>query len=226
MTFINDWINVAPEFLRGLWVAVRVTAVCLTIGIPAGLLLALGVMSKRRAIHIPVVLLVEAGRGMPALLVLQLTYFGLPQYGLTLSSFVATVAALGLNTAAYTSEFIRGGLQSVPQGEIEAAQAMNMSAIDTLRFIIIPEGLRVAIAPVLGYSILIFQATSLAFTIALPELMSSTISAASSSFQYMSYFIFAGILYLAITIPASQGAILLERRFSRHLPTFAAISHG
>lgn len=217
MSFIHEWVDVAPAFLHGLATSVEVTLASLVVGVPGGLLLAVGVMSPRRIVRVPLLTVVEIGRGMPALLVLELVYFGLPSEGLTLSSFAATVVALGFNTAAYTSEYIRGGLQSVPHGEIEAAMALNLTRRDTLIHILIPEGMRVALPPVLGVAILIFQATSLAFSIGLSELMNQASSAAAVTLHYMSLFVFAGLLYAVVTIPASHLTSLLERRLSRHL---------
>ena len=84
----------------------------------------------------------------------------------------SAIAALAWNTAAYTSEIIRAGLDAVPQGQQEATSALGMSRGDALRFVIIPQGLRVAIPALLGFSILVFQGTSLCFTIALQEIIS------------------------------------------------------
>jgi polar amino acid transport system permease protein len=217
VSFLQDWSDAAPNFLDGLIVSVEVTLASLAVGLPLALAFAVASMSKTAFVRIPVLVVVEVGRGMPALLVLSLAYFGLPQYGITWSSFFATVVALGFTTSAYAAEYIRGGLQSVPQGEVEAAAALNFSRLDTMRYVVIPEGLRVSIPPVLGLSIQIFQASSLAFTIALPELMSKVSSEASASLKYISLFLFAAALYASITIPASYLTLLLERRLSRHL---------
>jgi polar amino acid transport system permease protein len=217
MSFLQDWSDAAPNFLDGLLVSVEVTLASLAVGLPLALAFAVATMAKSRYASIPALVVVEIGRGMPALLVLSLVYFGLPQYGITWSSFFATVVALGFTTSAYAAEYIRGGLQSVPDGEIEAAAALNLSHVDTMRYVIIPEGVRVSIPPILGLSIQIFQASSLAFTIALPELMSKVSSEASASLKYISLFVFAALLYASITIPASYVTLLVERRFSRHL---------
>ena len=217
MSLLNDWIQYYPALLSGLWVSVRVAALSLLIGMPCGLLLALGASSKRRPLRIVTIALVEIGRGTPALVVLQLIYFGLPTVRVTLSSFIAAALALALTTAAYTSEILRGGLQAVPAGEVEAASALGMSQRDTLRFIVIPQGVRVAIPPLMGFAILIFQATSLAFTIALPELLSQAYSTGSATFRYMNILALAGLLYAAVTIPASWLSERAEKRLGRHL---------
>lgn len=217
MNFLNEWIGFIPALLSGLWVSLKLTGFSLLIGLPVGLLLALGASSKNRPLRLIVIIVVEIGRGTPALVVLQLFYYGLPSAGLTLASFTAAGLALALTTAAYTSEILRGGLQAVPAGEVEAAHALGMRHTDTLRYVVIPQGVRVALPPLMGFAILVLQMTSLAFTIALPELLSRAYSIGSSSFQYMSVLILAGLLYSAVTIPASWLCERVEKRLARHL---------
>ncbi len=217
MSFLNDWLQDYPSLLSGLWVSVRLAGVTLFIGMPCGLLLALGASADSRGLRVCTIALVEIGRGTPALVMLQLVYFGLPSVHLTFSSFAAATLALVLTTAAYTSEIIRGGLQAVPAGEVEAAHALGMAQKDTLRFIVIPQGVRVAIPALMGFSILIFQATSLAYTIALPELLSQAYSTGSTTFRYMSVLALAGLFYAAITIPTSWLSERAEKRLARHL---------
>src|SRR5262249_24376159 len=150
----------------------EVAALSLLFGIPLGFLLALAVASKTAWIKGPSLFCVEVGRGAPALVLLQFIYFGLPNAGITLSSFLASIVALACNTGAYTSEIIRGSLHSVANGQQEAAEALGLSRMDELRFVILPQSIRVALPPLIGFSILLFQGTSLCFTIALPELVS------------------------------------------------------
>lgn len=217
MGFLSTWGDAFPDLLPGLWVSIKVTLIALVIGMPLGLLLAIANGARTFLLRWLAVGLVEIGRGMPALVMLQLLYFGLPSAGVVFSSFWAAGLGLGLTTAAYTSEIIRGGLNSVPRGEVEAATALNMSRADTLRFIVIPQGLRVAIPALMGFAILIFQASALAYTIALPELTAAAYSFGSSSFKYLSVLTLAGLMYAVITIPAGLLTEQAERRLSRHL---------
>jgi polar amino acid transport system permease protein len=133
-SLVSAWSNWLPHLLDGLLVSVKVTGLSLVIGFSAGLVLALLLSSSSRLVRWPFVLLVEVGRGMPALVMLQLVYFGLPRAGITLNPFPATVLALSLTTAAYTSEIIRAGLRAVPAGELEAADALGLSRADAARF--------------------------------------------------------------------------------------------
>lgn len=210
------WLDSLPLLLDGLVVSLKVTGIALAIGIPLGLFLALGVQSRARLINLVSLCVVEIGRGAPALVVLQFAYFGLPTAGLTLSSLAAAVFALAWNTGAYTSEIIRAGLESVPSGEIEAASAMGMVQRDTLRFVIIPQGLRVAAPALLGFATQMLQASSLCFTIALPELTSNAYMIGTTTFRYMEILSLAGILYAAICVPATIAVGVLEQRLGKH----------
>ena len=210
------WADSLPTLLRGLWVSLQVTGASLVLGIPLGLLLALSVQSRRRAVSMSALLVVEVGRGAPLLVLLQFVYFGLPTTGLTLTAFASATVAFAWCTGAYTSEIIRAGLEAVPHGQKEAAEALGFIRSDALRYVILPQGLRVSIPALLGFSILMLQASSLCFAIALPELLSKAYQIGSSTFRYMPLLVLAAALYAAICIPATLVVGVLERRMGRH----------
>ncbi len=213
LSFWGDWF---PDLLGGFVISLEVTAVCLALGIPLGLALALTVQSKTPALRWVALLVVEIGRGTPALILLQFMYFGLPSAGLSLSSFIAASVALAWCTGAYTSEIIRAGLQAVPAGQTEAAIVIGLSRLDALRYVILPQGLRVAIPALLGFSIIMLQASSLCFTIALPEIVSQAYIVGSNTFEYLPIFLLAALMFAAVCIPATILVSLLERRLGRH----------
>ncbi|WP_376710480.1 amino acid ABC transporter permease [Pseudochrobactrum lubricantis] len=205
----HNWL---PQMLSGLRISLIVTGMSLLIGIPLGFFLSLGVMSKAKPTRWAALTLVEVGRGAPSLVLLQFAYFGLPSAGLTLTSWSASIVALSWTTGAYTSEIIRAGLQSVPAGQREAAQAIGLTPLDMMRFIVVPQGLRIAIPALLGFAILIFQTTSLCFAIALPELTARAYEIGTNTFQYLPALILAGLLYLLICIPATLIVGVIEAR--------------
>jgi polar amino acid transport system permease protein len=213
---LDFWWEWLPSLIGGLELSLAVTAVCLALGIPLGLILALGVQSKSKAIRCIALPVVEIGRGAPALILLQFTYFGLPNLGISLSGFASASFALAWCTGAYTSEIIRAGLEAVPHGQKEAAAAIGLSGWDALRYIILPQGLRVSVPPLFGFAILMLQASSLCFAIALPELVSQAYIIGSNTFRYMSILLLAGLLYAVICIPATITVSALERRLGRH----------
>jgi len=216
MELLNLWKGWLPELIGGYGLSLEVTALSLAIGIPLGLVLALAVPAKSKAIRIAALTFVEIGRGAPVLILLQFVYFGLPTAGLTLTSFASAVVALACCTGAYTSEIIRAGFEAVPHGQKEAALVIGLNGLDALRFVIVPQGLRVALPALLGFSIMMLQATSLCFTIALPELVSRASNIGSTTFEYMPVLILAGLLFAAICIPATLFVSVLERRLGRH----------
>ncbi|MGE8059440.1 amino acid ABC transporter permease [Pseudomonas sp. NPDC089547] len=211
---LSLWAEWFPELWKGFVLSLQVTAISLALGVGLGLLLALGVSAKGRAVRYPALLIVELGRGAPALILLQYFYFGLPSANLTLSSFWAAALALAYCTAAYTSEIIRGGLEAVARGQHEAAEVIGLDRVDALRYVVLPQALRVALPSLLGFSIMMFQASSLCFTIALPEIVSRASAIGSSTFQYMPVLVLAGLMYAAVCAPASLGVATLERRLA------------
>jgi polar amino acid transport system permease protein len=204
--------------LEGLLISLEMAVLALLFGLVLGLVLAVCTLSRQPVLRGVAIVLVEAGRGAPALVVLQIIYFGLPHVGMTFSGFVTAIIALAITTGAYTAEIMRGGLQAVPQGEVEAGEALGMSRGAILRDVIVPQGLRIAIPPLMGFAILIFQATSLTLYLGGErELLRTVNSLASQSFDYFNYYVIAAVLYAAITIPASSLTERVERRMGRHL---------
>ncbi|CAH0218047.1 L-cystine transport system permease protein TcyB [Arthrobacter sp. Bi83] len=215
-SFFYDFIQYLPQLLEGLKISLMITGLSLTIGVPVALFLAFGVTAKRKALRWFCVAVVEVGRGAPALVLLQLAYYGMPGAGITLPALTSAVLALSWTAAGYMAEYVRGGISAVPLGEIEACQAVGMKRPDTLRFVIIPQGLRIALPSLMGFAVMLFQATSLAYSVAVPELMSQAYSIGSSNFRYLNILIAAGVLYAAISIPSTWFSVLVEKRMNRH----------
>jgi polar amino acid transport system permease protein len=211
------WAENFPQMLAGMGVSLQLTLGALVMGIPLGLLLALGVSSKLQVLRWVCLALVEVGRGAPALVVLYVVYYGLPVLQLSPEAMTCAYIGLTYTTSAYTSEYIRGGLKAVSPGSIEAAHALAMPSFDVLRFILIPQGLRVAIPSLMGFAIQIFQATSLTYSITVREVTAVSYSVASQTFRALEIFTLAGIMYAVITIPASWLTNKVEQRLTlRH----------
>ncbi|RNL61953.1 amino acid ABC transporter permease [Nocardioides marmoriginsengisoli] len=202
MSTLNEWQDYLPDYLDGLKVTLRLTGVSLAGGLPLGLLLALAMTARRRTVRWPAILLVEIGRGAPALVVLYFVYYGLPQLDLTWSSFVCAAIALGFTTAAYTADIFRAGINSIPVGHREACQALGLSHGQELRLVVLPQAIRVVIPPLIGFCILLYQGTSLAFAVSVPELLSRAYSQASITYQFTSTLVLAGLVYAAISLSA------------------------
>lgn len=209
---LPDWL---PQLLSGLGLSLQITIASLLVGLPLGLLFSLGGSSRNLLIKSGSILAVELGRGAPALVLLQFVYFGLPSAGIPIGAFVSAVLALGWNTGAYMSEVISSALAAVNRGQREAAQVIGLNSFDILFHIILPQALKIAIPPLLGLSIMLFQLTSLCFSISLQELLSKAYNIGSETFLYLQALLVAGLIYALVSIPAAWFTNRLEVRLSR-----------
>ncbi|WP_349828743.1 amino acid ABC transporter permease [Brevibacterium litoralis] len=209
-----EWL---PNQLGGLKTSALLTLVALALGLPLATVLAFAARAKNNVLRIAAIVVIEVGRGLPALVLLYFMYFGLPEAGLTLSAFLSSGVALSIMVGAYCAEYLRGGFSAVSQNEIEGAEALGMTELDTMRYIILPQGWRIALPGIMGFAILTFQSTSLAYTVTVRELMAITYSASAQNFQHLYMFIMAGLLYAMVSIPASWLSVLVEKRMSKHL---------
>nr|WP_275940986.1 amino acid ABC transporter permease [Nocardioides zeae] len=199
--------------MPGLWVTIKLTLLALGLGLPCGVVLAGLSAAPSRWVRWPVIVVVEIGRGVPGLIVLYLVYRGLPQVDVVLSAFLSAGVGLAFSTAAYTAEIIRAGIAAVPVGHREAARALSLSPLQEFRLVVLPQALRTVIAPLVGFSIILYQGTSLAYAISVPELLSRAYNAASITFQFGAALTLAGAMYAVVSLTATAlaGARSRER---------------
>lgn len=206
---ISTWV---PALLSGLGVSLGVTGLSLLFGLPLGLVFAFGMLNRSRIVSWATIAIVEFGRGVPLLVLLYLAYFGLPGVGVVWTSFLTAVVVISFSTGCYTSEIFRAGIQSVPRGHIEAASALGLTGRDEARFVVLPQAVRSVIGPIVSYSIIIFQATSLGYAISLPELLNRAYQIGSVTFQFLTVFAIAGAIYALISIVVSRLVDSIESR--------------
>ncbi|MGO1434641.1 MAG: amino acid ABC transporter permease [Canibacter sp.] len=201
--FITDWIEWFPGLFSGLLTSIAVAACALILGMPLGVLLGTGMSNQNKLVRYSCTVVVEFGRGIPTLVFLYLVYYGLTNFNITLPSFPAAIFGLGLATGAYSSDLFRAGFEAVPTGEAEAAKALGMKRKYVFRDVIFPQGIRIALPSLIGLSIQIFQATALAYQIALLELLSQSYTIGAMTFKYLSVFALAALMFLVVAIPLS-----------------------
>ncbi len=215
MSWLSEWAAYLPQLMSGLGVSLMIAGISIVAGYPLGLVLSVMVTAKNLAVRTLALAVVEVGRGAPALVILYLFYYGLPKFGIAFESITAACLALTWNSAAYSSEIMRAGLQSVARGQLEASNALGLSWRHTFFRVIMPQGMRSAIPGLMGVAIQMFQGTSLAYAIAVPELMKSAYNIGSQDFNYLQIFTLAGICYAAISMPATWITVYFERRLAR-----------
>ncbi|MGO3889894.1 MAG: amino acid ABC transporter permease [Paenalcaligenes sp.] len=179
-----------------------------------GLVVALGRVSERRWMSQSMRVFIEFFRGTPLLLQLFLVFFGLPVLGLEIGVWYAAAIALILNSAAFLAEIWRGCIQAVPQGQSEAAEALGLSYTQKMRDVVLPQALKIAIPPTVGYLVQIIKATSLTAIIGFTELTRAGQIVNNATFQPMIVFGLVALLYFILCWPLSLYASRLERKLN------------
>ena len=209
------WRGALPALLDGLGTGLAVTGLSLLVGLPLGLCLALGATGRqpwpRRACR----LLAALGRGTPVLILLDGAKAGLTGPSPSYAPSLAAVLALGWWTAAQGSAILAAALAAVPRGQWEAAGAIGLGRRDTLRFVLLPQGLRLAAPALLGLAVLLLQATSLGLAVGLPDLLARALDFGGATSRVVPVLALAAMLYAAAGLPAWLLAAALERRATR-----------
>lgn len=217
MDMIQDWIGWLPGLMPGLAISLQLTGLALLFGLPLGLVFAVMAEARFAPLQWISFLFVEVGRGLPALVLLYLLYFSLPDVGVVLTSLTTAIIAMTWNTGAYASEYFRAGLASVPLGQKEAALTSGLRGWTGFRIVILPQALRISTPPLAGLAVLVFQASALAFVIAVPELMSKAYEISSITFQYLSVYTLTAVIYGTVTLVFLALVRVLEWRLNLHL---------
>lgn len=214
--------EVMGRLLPGLPLTLLLAALSVAIGAVLALLLSLLRASSRAGAAL-VGTYVFVLRGSPLLVQLFLIYYGLSQFPAVRGSilwpflrqpFWCAVLALSLNTAAYASEIIRGGLRAVPPGPVEAARALGLSGVRLYGLVILPLALRQALPGYGNEIVIMVKSTALASVVTLMELTGIAYDIIGETFRAFEVFLCAGAIYLALNSIIARGISLLERRLS------------
>ncbi|HKX11113.1 MAG TPA: amino acid ABC transporter permease [Stellaceae bacterium] len=212
---LDDWL---PELLIACIGTLELMALSFVLASMLGLAVALMRVSRSRLLQGVGIVYVEAMRGMPALVILFLIYFGLGGLGiewLKFTSYQAAILGLGLQGGAVLGEVFRSGIEALHHGQMEAALSLGMTPATSMRWIILPQAARIVLPPVANYAIGLLKDTSVCAIIAAPELMLRAKDIASSSFRPMHLFVLAAVLYFIMSYPLSIMARWLEARLAR-----------
>jgi polar amino acid transport system permease protein len=188
------------------------------VAIAVALLAGLGKLSGNWLIRTPAVVYIEIFRGTSLLVQLYWIFFVLPLFGITLDKFTAGFLSVGLNIGAYGAELVRGGIQSVPKGQWEAAYALSMSPARRMRRIILPQALAIMLPPWGNLLIELLKGTALVSLISVADLMFQARQINASTFLSAQAFGIALIVYYILArILVTPFMRWLERRVARRL---------
>ncbi|HLW26871.1 MAG TPA: amino acid ABC transporter permease [Kiloniellales bacterium] len=203
-----------PYLLHGVWVALQLLVCLLALGFVLGLSLAILEVYGHWTLRWFGVLFERIFRGIPAIVLLLLFYYGVADF-VDISAFTAAVLALGLRSAAYQSQIFRGSILSISQGQMLAARAMGMSKPMAIREIILPQALRLSIGPWTNEFSSEMKATSLAYVIGVVELTrQARYIISSTQGNILAVFAVVAALYFIFNWLGNWGLYRLERKLA------------
>ncbi len=210
--FINYAIEILPDMLSGAWVTVQLSVVCITVGIIFGIILGVARVYSGKYIYWTVTVYVEFLRGTPCLLQLFFIYYGLGDMGLLLKPILAAGIALGINTSVYQAEYFRGAIQAIKPGQMIAARSMGLSKWKAIRYVILPQALRLVIPSSSNEIIYMFKYTSVAFAVGVPELLAQADLTGAMNFRYFESYIVAAIIYTIMVFIVAEILSIIEKK--------------
>lgn len=206
-----------PLLLKATAITIFLAVVSMAIGLVIGLIVALARVSKNKFYYNIASVYVSIIRGTPLLVQIYLVYFGLPQIGISLGAMTSGIIALSLNSGAYLSESFRGAILSVDKGQMEAAHSLGMTRGQAMWRIVIPQSMRTAIPTVGNTYIGLLKDTSLVSVITVTELLYQTTLIIARTFQPLTLYLAAALIYWVVCTIFISLLNWLEKRSSRHV---------
>ncbi|HXZ35806.1 MAG TPA: amino acid ABC transporter permease [Thermodesulfobacteriota bacterium] len=206
-------IKYLPLFLKGVFLTVEISFLAILIGLPVGILAALARTSGFRILNLMGAVYVEVFRNTPLLIQIFIIFFGLPGIGIKLSPYISGLTALVLYVGAYNTEVIRAGLEAVPRGQIEAAESLGLTGVQTFLHIILPQTFRISL-PALGNNwVALVKNSSLVSVIGMVELTWVTFDLNALTFRSFELFGAATIFYLILIFILINIQAFVEKRY-------------
>jgi polar amino acid transport system permease protein len=206
------------DLVRNLLLAARWTLLLSAIAFAGGGIFGLALLvlrvSRSAASREAVKLYIELFQGTPLLMQLFLVFFGLPLLGVDVSPWLAATVSLSLYASAYLVEIWRGCVESVPQGQWDASASLGMRYLAQLRLVILPQALRLAVPPTVGFLVQLVKSTALASIIGYSELTKTAQILTNATFQPFIIYTLVALIYFAMCYPLTAAARALERQLA------------
>jgi polar amino acid transport system permease protein len=220
---MNAWLTsvtaLIPDFWAGSLVTLKLTAYGLGIGFLLGLPAAIMRVYGNKWVAGVSTVYTELFRGTPALVQLFIIYYGLPDLGLTFDRLPAAIIALGLNSGAYQAEYFRGAIQAIGSGQLTAARSIGMSTFQAVRYIILPQALRLVIPAWSNEPISLLKTSAIVFLIAVADVMGIAKQMAARTYDPLAAYFAAAFAYLIMAFAIN--AILSYAEKKAEIPGFS-----
>ncbi len=211
-----DWAVIPRNLnflLGGLVLTFELAVISLAGGFLLGILMGMARLSSRKWIYYPATIYINLFRSLPLILVIFWFYFMVPLIiGRPLGDFLSAIIAFIAFEASYFAEIVRGGIQSIPRGQVMAGYSTGLSYYETMRFIVLPQALRNMVPPIVTQCVIIFQDTSLAYVIGLKEFLRRISLVDARELRSIELYLFAGLVYLVFCSMGTIASRRLEKR--------------
>jgi polar amino acid transport system permease protein len=188
------------------------SAVAFACGGAAGLVLTLVRISHSKLAARAAALYIDAFQGTPLLMQLFLVFFGLPLLGIEVSPWLAASVGMTLYASAYLGEIWRGAIQAIPRGQWDAAASLGLGKLAQLRLVILPQALRLAIPPTVGFLVQLLKATAVTSIVGFRELTRTAEIITNATFRPFAVYGLVALIYFVLCIPLTTAAGALERK--------------
>jgi len=205
--------EILPSLLSGATMTLQVFALVLLFSIPLGILIAFCLQVHWKPLHYIIDVYIWVMRGTPLLLQLIFIYYVLPTVGVRFDRLPAAIIAFTLNYAAYFAEIFRGGINSIPKGQYEAAKVLKFNQIQTIRFIILPQVIKIVLPSVFNEIMSLVKDTSLVYALGISDLILASRTAANRDASLLPMFV-AGMIYLILIGIVTVVSKRVEKRYN------------
>jgi polar amino acid transport system permease protein len=207
------WDILSNLLLAARW-TVLLSAIAFVCGGVAGLLVLLARVAPLRPLQGAMKVYIELFQGTPLLMQLFIVFFVLPLVGVETSPWTAAAVSLTLFTSAYLAEIWRGCVEAVPKGQWEASASLALSYGEQMRYVVLPQALRIAVPPTVGFSVQVVKGTAVTSIIGFVEITKAGTMITNATFQPFLVYGLVGLLYFALCYPLSLSAKALERKLN------------
>lgn len=213
----SNLITYAPDLAHGFMLTVLAWAAALVLSLIVGSVLGLAAALTRGPVRGIITAYVGFFRGTPLLIQLFILYYGGPHFGLVLEAWSAGLLGLTLYGGAYATEIVRGGLQAIPPGQIEAARALGYTRWQTLRHVVAPQVLVPVMPPMTNNAVFLLKDTALLSVITVPEMTAQVTKMNIETFTFVEPYLALSVGYWILVEFAARMGRLIETRITRHL---------
>jgi len=206
-------LEILPSLLHGAVTTLEVFALVLIFSIPLGILIAFAMQLKWKPLNGLIHIYIWVMRGTPLLLQLIFIYYVLPSVGIRLDRLPAALIAFTLNYAAYFAEIFRGGIDTIPKGQYEAAKVLKFTPVATIRYIVLPQVTKIVLPSVFNEIMSLVKDTSLVYALGISDLILASRTAANRDASLVPMFL-AGAIYLIVIGIVTLVAKRIEKKFN------------